>query len=249
MSENRRLLDRMFQLAAPGVDVDHRPPPARLADGVWSLERHLRMTGGPILPSRTTLVRSSAGGLTVISPPPPHDETFAAIDALGKVEALVAPNSFHYLYVNDAKRRYPEAELYLAPGLQDRVATLPPGLDFSMSSPSPELERVSLGPVRGMSEVIIFHRPSRILILSDLAFNLIHIERALDRVFWRAFGVPPEFGPSRTASLMLLKDRSVSKPALRRVLDWPFERILVAHGDVVQTEARARFQRAFASYL
>jgi hypothetical protein len=36
---------------------------------------------------------------------------------------------------------------------------------------------------------------------------------------------------------------------LQRVLTWPFERILVAHGDIVQTDARSRFERAFARYL
>ena len=245
----RQLLDRVFKRAAPGVDAGYRPPPVRLADGVWSLERRLRMPGGPLLPSRTTIVRLGSGGLVVISPPPAHDETFAMIDGLGPVTALIAPNSFHHLYVGDAVRRYGDAMLYLAPGLQERIASLPPGVSLAESPPSPELDRIILRTPHGASEVLLFHRPSRILILSDLAFNMIHVDRSLDRIFWRAFGVPREFGPSRTARLMLLNDSSVVRPVLRRVLEWPFERIQVAHGEVVQTEARARFERAFAAYL
>jgi hypothetical protein len=249
MPQIRRILDEVFKLATPGFDAEYRPPPARLADGLWSLERHLRLPAGPILPSRTTVVRLGSGNLALISPPPPHDETFSTIEALGTVSALIAPNSFHYLYVNDAVRRYPDAALYLAPGLQARIATLPPGIDLRDGLPTPDLEQVSLCPAHGASEAILFHRPSRILILSDVAFNLVHLDRALDRMFWRAFGVPREFGPSRTARLMLLNDHRVVRQALRHVLEWPFERIVVAHGDVVQTDARARFERAFAAYI
>jgi hypothetical protein len=249
MAAPRPLLDRLLVSVAPGVVEGHRPPPVRVADGVWSMERHLRMTGGAVLPTRTTIVRIGSGGLVVISPPPAHEDTFAAIDALGEVEALVAPNSFHYLYLADAARRYSGARVYLAPGLCDRVPSLPPGIDLDAQLPARELEGVTLGPTRGNSEVLLFHRPSRFLILSDVAFNMIHVEGLSARFFWRAFGVPAEFGTARTARLMLLNDRRAAGAALRRVLDWPFERILVAHGEIVQNEARARFERAFARYL
>lgn len=249
MATDRRLLDRLFQLGVPGVVEDFRPPPSRLADSVWSLGRHLRMIGGPILPSRTTIVRLQSGNIAVISPPPPHEETFDAIDALGRVEVLVAPNSFHYLYVCAAMERYPHAALYLAPGLADRVASLPAGIDLSESPLTPDFEQVILDAGRGISEVIFYHSPSRILILGDCAFNLVNLERASDRFFWRLFGVPGEFGPSRTARMMLLSSRERAREALRQVLVWPFERILVAHGDIVQNHARGRFQRAFADYL
>src|SRR5262245_30885748 len=129
MTEMRRFLDGVFKRATPGVAADYRPAPTRVADGVWSLERHLRMPGGPLLPSRTTIVRVSPTSVAMISPPPAHEETFGMIDALGTVAALIAPNTFHYLYINDAVRRYPNATLYLAPGLQERIATLPPGND------------------------------------------------------------------------------------------------------------------------
>ena len=36
---------------------------------------------------------------------------------------------------------------------------------------------------------------------------------------------------------------------LRRALEWPFERIVVAHGEAIESGARARLRRAFAAYL
>jgi hypothetical protein len=241
-------LDRIFQRTRVGVDRDHRPAAVRLAEGLWYIERRLSMPLGVGLPSRTTIVRHE-GAVTVISPPPPHEETFAAIESIGKVEALVAPNSFHYLFVNSAAERYPDAKIYLAPGLQRRIAELPAGADLCEVSPSPDIDRIILGPIGNWSEALLFHRPSRTLILSDTAFNLANVASVYERLFWRAFGVPKGFGPSRTAKFTLLSDRAVAGAALRRALDWPFERILVAHGDVVQTSARARFDRAFKRYL
>jgi hypothetical protein len=249
MRNERRLLDRLFQMGTPRVVDGFRPPPTHLADGVWSLERHLRMPGGPILPARTAIVRHDGDGLMLISPPPPHEETFAAIDALGAVQAVLAPNAFHYLYIAAALQRYPQAELCLAPGLQARVRGLPFGKDITASAIGSGCDYVVLDSGRGISEVVLFHRASRILFLTDCAFNLVHIERVAERLFWRLFGVPPEFGPSRTARMMLLSSREPARTALRSVLRWPFERIHVAHGEVVQTEARARFERAFSRYL
>ena len=249
MASTRRFADGFFKHVAPSVDVGYRPAPVRIADGLWSLDRRLRMPGGPLLPSRTTLVRGGRGGMIVISPPPAHDETFAAIDALGPVEALVAPNSFHHLYVGACHARYPDAAVYLAPGLQERIPALPKGVDLAQHSPAADLETATLGPVRGLSEVFLYHRPSRSLILADVAFHMVDFERAYDRVFWRVSGVPAHFGPSRTARFMLLKDRVAAATALRRALEWPFERVVVAHGTVLDRDARARFERGFAAYL
>jgi hypothetical protein len=56
-----------------------------------------------------------------------------------------------------------------------------------------------LGPVRGVSEVAFFHLSTGVLILTDLAFNITHFPRVVDRIAWRLAGIPHGFGPSRTA--------------------------------------------------
>ena len=44
-------------------------------------------------------------------------------------------------------------------------------------------------------------------------------------------------------------DCDESRRALRKVLDWPFEAIVVAHGEAIEADARAKFTNAFAPYL
>jgi hypothetical protein len=230
------------------------PQPAQLAAGVWALDRQLRFPGGARLPSRTTILRLSSGELVVISPPAlPGPDGAAAIDSIGVVRHVLAPNTFHYAYVAEFMARYPDAALLVAPGLPERVPELPAAEELGPGPPeawSGQLDLAVLGPVRGFSEVIFFHLPSGALILTDLAFNLTRFDRSLDRAAWRVgAGIPRGFGPGRTSRSMLLRDHVEACRCLRRVSQWPIRKIVVAHGDVVEQDAKARFLEAFAAYL
>jgi hypothetical protein len=224
------------------------PPPRELAPGLWSLDRLLRMPGGLRLPVRSTVIRLRSEGLLLVSPPPAEAGGPEQVDALGPVEELLAPNSFHYLGAASWLARHPRAVFRAAPGLHQRVADLPRGGELTGSVPaawSGVVEHAILGPVRGVSEVALFHVPGATLIPTDLAFHRLRHEGLLERAFWRMAGVPAGFGPSRSARLLLLRDRSLAAAFLGRVLEWPFRRVLVAHGDPLEENAAAVFRKAF----
>ena len=245
-------MDRMIQRAAPVPVEGYAPPPERVGEGLWVLERRLRHFGLGLLPSRTTLARTGTGGIAVISPPAGLDDpTAEAITALGPVESIVLPNSFHYLYAHGAVERFPEACLLAAPGLAERVPTLGAEEIDPVRPPSSwagSLELAALGPVQGLSELLFFHLPSKTLVLTDLAFHMQRYPRRWDRFFWRASGIPAGFGPGRTTRNLLLRDRGAAARALGEALSWPFEQIVVAHGDVVRQDAPARLREAFREY-
>lgn len=248
----RSLLDRLFRPVRPRVVRDFAPPPTRVAPDLWSLERRLRMPGGPGLPTRTTILRLGSGGLLVVSPPPVEAGGLEHLDRLGRIEEVLVPNSFHYLNARGFMVRHPTARLLLAPGLQQRVPGLPPGDELTGPPPrswSGAVEHAILGPVRGLSEVALFHRPSATLVLTDLAFHVVSYEGRLDRTFWRLAGIPPGFGPSRTARWFLLRDRNLTAAFLERVLAWSFQCVVVAHGEPLEADAAAVFRRAFAPHL
>jgi hypothetical protein len=247
----RSVWDRLIEPVKPKVVTAFAPPPVEIAPGVWSLERRLRMPGGPLLPSRATVIRLPTGGLLVVSPPPVEAGGLEALDALGTIAEVLVPNSFHYLNAPDFLARYPSATLRVVPGLHERVPSLPRGevLAAAPASWGGAMEHLVLGPVRGIAEAALFHRPSATLILTDLAFNMVHFASAFERFAWRLSGVPAGFGPSRTGRIFLLKDRSVAAPFLARVLEWPFERVLVAHGEPLSDDAKANFHRAFSGHL
>ena len=247
-------LDRVLRRVGPRPVAAFAPQPAQHAPGLWLLDRQLRFPGGVRLPSRTTILLLNSGELVVISPPALiGPEAAAAIDSIGVVRYVVAPNTFHYVYAAEFMARYQPATLLAAPGLLERVPELPPAEDLGRGRPeawSGQLELAVLGPVRGLSAVVFFHLPSQALILTDLAFHLTRFDRLFDRVACRwGAGIPHGFGPGRTSRSLLLRDRAEASRFLSRVSEWPIAQIIVAHGDVVEHGAKVQFLEAFARYL
>jgi len=252
METRRLILERLIKPIRPRVVRSFAPPPAPIARDIWSLERRLLMPGGLGLPTRTTVIRLRSQGLLVVSPPPVEAGGMEHLDSLGQVAEALLPNSFHYLNAREFLARHPRALLRIAPELRLRAPELPSAEELTDEAPESwrgSLEHLILGPVHGLSEIALFHHPSATLILTDLAFHMIRFERRLDRLAWRLAGVPAGFGPSRTSRRLLLCDRRVAAAFLERVLAWPFERVLVAHGEPLELNAGRVFRRAFAAYV
>lgn len=253
MGSRRSLLDRVLKGVVPRPVPDGGVGPREIAPGLWALDRRLRLPAGPRLPCRTTIVRLGSGDLVVVSPPAPvASGEGSAIDALGTVAHVVVPNPFHYLHAGTFRARHPGATLRVAPGVLERVPELRPAEELGRRPPeawSGELDLAILGPVRGISEAALFHRPTGTLILTDLAFHVTRFSSRFDRVTTRLAGIPRGFGPGRTSRLLLLRDRVQARRFLERVSEWPMRRIVVAHGEIVEGDARERFRTAFAPYL
>lgn len=253
MSTRPSLQNRLLKRAIPSPIVGNSRRLEEVCPGIWAFDSHLRHFGAGILPSRTTIIRVSGGSLVVIAPPPRPDSRLATeIDALGPVEYVVVPNSFHYLFALEFLGLYPQASLFVAPLLGERVPELRFATELATRRPETwpeELDYVVLGPVRGVSEVLFFHELSGTLILTDLAFNMTRYPRPIDRLIWRLSGLPGRFGPGRTSRTLLLTDRDVAARTLTQVSEWPITRIVMAHGDAIEQDAASHFQRAFSEYL
>lgn len=246
-----KLLDRVLKTVLP-VAIAGDTAPRALADGLWVAVRELRMRPGLRLPTHMTLLRRRDGGLLVHAPVHLDSSLLSAVRSLGDVAALIAPNTFHYSFVAEWVREFPRARLFAAPGLAERVPTLPPSTPLTDMPPADwagELEQIVFGPVGPFSEVAFLQRATGTLLLSDLAFHLVRFDGSLQKLGWRLMGVPPSFGPSRSARLTLLRDRQAARPYLQRIAAWEFQRIIVAHGEVVESDGNALFRRAFADYL
>ena len=94
--------------------------PKPFGDNIWIVDGpEIRMDYGPAsipFPTRMTLVRVGDGRLWVHSPVAPDAALFDAVDGLGEVAWLVAPNSLHYWFVADWQQRYPQAKTAAVPG-------------------------------------------------------------------------------------------------------------------------------------
>jgi len=251
VAHKRGFLDRALVNARPVVVRDFTPPMSPVAEGLWVVQRKIRLPGNIGIPTAMTVIRLSSNALLLHAPFRLDPVMRSELAALGKVAHLVAPGSFHYLYLAEHLAAFPDAEVHLAPGLRQRRPDVPAGTVLGDRPPAAweqDLDQAVLGPSRGVSEVAFLHRATRTLILTDLAFNMQSATNAMERLYWRMSGVWHRIGPTLLVRRVLLYDRAVARAFVTRILEWDFDRIVMAHGDVVERDGHAAFATAFARY-
>lgn len=219
------------------------------SEGLWTVDFPFSMSGIQ-LGTRSTLVRTEQG-LVVISPGPFDSSLKREIDEIGAVVALVAPNKMHHLFMESAQRLWPEAQVWLAPGLEKKRPELAYHEILSgENSPFPqnEVEHVLVEGMPKLNETVFFHSASGTLILTDLAFNFCHCGHWLTRLFLKFNGALGTFGPTRVMKGYFLEDRELFGKAVSRLLEWPIERVILAHGEVLVEDAREAVSLAFKGF-
>lgn len=220
---------------------------------IWLREYAVRL-GGARFNSRMAIVRLR-GDRIVLHSPCAFDEALAAeVSALGSVAAIVAPGNFHSLHVGSCQRAFPGAATWICPGTEQRAKNL--RFDHVLGDEAPalwadELGQVVLRGTRLMREVAFFHRASRTLLLVDLVENFTSATQgtnALLRILFRAVGMwnvakpAPEYRFGRS-------DKALVRASLERILAWDFERVILAHGDLIDRDAKEIVTRAWSSLL
>jgi hypothetical protein len=220
----------------------------RLDRDLWAIDQPLRV-GGLELGARTCVVRLADGGVIVHAPGPLTAGLAREIEALGPVRALVAPNLLHHMFLADSARAFPQARVFGAPGLREKLGSM--RIDEVLGEKAPplwagELDQIFVQGVPGMGEVVFLHRASRTLLCLDLCFNVRRASSLFTRVFMRANGAWNRFGPSRAFRYVMMKDARAVRASLDRLLAWDFERVTVAHGDVLEGGGRSALRESFA---
>lgn len=224
----------------------------RLADGVHALESHLRVAPGFHLPVRSTLLGLTGGALLVISPLRMDDALAAQVEALGRVTHIVAPNKFHHLFVGEAAARWPQAQVHLAPGLPAKLVKLgrqvPPHHPLPESMPS-EVQAIPIGGMPALDETLFFHAPSRTLVVTDLVFNVLGpTEGLLTGLILRLVGAHQKLAQGIELRFMM-RHRDSTRESLERVMALDFTRVVMAHGEVVEVDAKDRLRHALRYML
>ena len=221
-------------------------PLTKLTDELWAAESEMRM---PLmrLPLRMTVVRID-GALWVHSPIAVDDALAAEIDALGRVAWLVGPSSLHHLNLRPWHERWPDAELWAPPGLVAKRRNLAFAGTLPESSPPAwrgHIEAIELEGVPKIDEVVFFHVPTGSLVCTDLVFNIQHPQG------WGAWPVLAMMGTYKRFAMsnfwkLLAKDRPRLAASVERVLAWDIQRVVVAHGEIVEGDAHRRLAEALA---
>src|SRR5690606_34734699 len=88
-----------------------------------------------------------------------------------------------------------------------------------------------------LSEVVILHRPSASLVVTDLVFN-IQTANWASRLLLKS--VSRSFGQVEQCRLIrkYTNDRAAAGRSIERLLALPFTRVVPAHGEVIEVEAK-----------
>jgi hypothetical protein len=198
-----------------------------------------------------TVVRLPDFKLLLHSPIAAAADLVRKVKALGPVAYLVAPNRFHHLFVGEWQRACPDASIYVAPGLDTKRADLTIA-GVLADEPEPgwkdAVDQVLVGGFPFANEVVFFHRPSATLIATDLAFNVGSSSPPLTRLVFRLAGAYGRLSPTLLERL-LVRDRRAFRQSLERVLEWPFEGVVVAHGNVCERGGREELVRGYSWVL
>ena len=207
----------------------------RLADGVHTVEVAQGFYGLEI-GARMTVLETDRGVLV-------HAPVGVPPASVGAPRWVLAPNLFHHLHV----RPWLEAgcEGWAAPGLAEKRPDLAfHGVVTPDAQPfGPDVLAVPLQCFPFSNEVVLLHRPSRTLVVTDLVFNLAPSAPWASRAaFWCLCGYP---GCRTTVIERVGMKREVAKREISALLALDFDRLILAHGEVVETGGRAALAAAF----
>jgi hypothetical protein len=220
---------------------------------LWVAQQPLKFWGLEV-GTRMTVIKLSDDSIVLISPINIDAQIRDRLDTLGTVRYIIAPNLFHYLYLARCQKIYPQAQAIAPPGLTDKQpdlkldkVLLQDKIDFNSELEFVWFEgcRVFIPPqVKTINEIVFYHPASKTLVITDSAFN-----------FDRSFPLITQLAAKVLGSYQVLKPylldkiASQDKQKLRRSIDkilaWDFQRVIVAHGSIVEYNAKEQLSAGY----
>jgi hypothetical protein len=208
------------------------------AGGVW-LREHPVSFIGLHLTTTMAVLRLADGGLLVHSPVALTPEARAAVEALGRVAHLYAPNVHHVRWLGDWAAAYPQARVHAPRELRRKRPDL--RVDRVHGDPEPAFQGViDELPVEGcrLHETALLYRPAQTLLVADLVHNVGRPAHGWTATYARMMGFYDQVALSRAIRWTAFNDRTAARRSLDALLAHPFDRLVVGHGAPLEAGAR-----------
>lgn len=209
----------------------------------------IRAAAGFHYPTRMAVARLSDGGLWLWSPVRLTPALLEALEQLGPVRHIVAPNRLHHMALSEWVHFCPGVRLHAAPGLRAKRGDLHFSSDLG-DTPNPDwagqIDQV-IFPNAIADEVVFFHRDSGTVLFTDLLQQMPkgwyrgwrRLVAWLDLMTGAEPQVPRKFR-------MATRDKAAARAALETIRGWQPKQVVMAHGTPVTGDADAFLTRAFA---
>lgn len=188
-----------------------------------------------------------SGSLLLHSPVTLTPERRAAVESLGRVAHIYAPNLFHHLRVGEWCAAFPEARVHGPPGLSkkrpdlriDRVHDSGPEPGFSGV-----VEELCVRGFR-LNESVLVYRPARSLVVADLVHNVGKPEHGWTKFYTKTMGFYDRISLSRMLRWTAFSDREAARRSLDELLGHDFDRLIVGHGEPLHAGGKDSLAAAY----
>lgn len=214
-----------------------------VAEGVWTASAPVRIVGMPL--STTMTVLQLNDGLLVHSPVPLTNELRSAVEQLGTVKHLYAPNTMHHLWIGQWSAAFPAARLHAPPALARKRRDLK--IDRVHGDGAEVDNFLEELPVCGfrLEESTLFHRPSQTLVVTDLVHQIGHPAHRWTKIYASTMGFYDRVAISAAIRFTAFSDAKAARESLDKILQQPTQRIIVGHGTPIASEPSAQLEAAF----
>jgi Domain of unknown function (DUF4336) len=208
---------------------------------------------GMPFPTRMTVAVLADGSLWIESPVSVSYETLTRLTDLGPVRYLVSNTPRHVWRLDSWRALFPDAEFWAARATPATLnhSKLPLAGNLGERLPvaawADDLDQVAIKGSRLIEEVCFLHRPSRTLIVGDLIqVHELHPGQVFANALKRAGGVAAPGGGTSLDIRASFWDRKALRASARRLLDWEFDNLVLAHGPCLSKGAKPFVESALA---
>ena len=216
----------------------------KLDENIWTHEDAMSLMGTH-LPLRMTIIKLSDDTLWVHSPTQLSAQMKNEVDALGTVSCIVGASNGHNNWLKQWQQAYPQATLYVSAGIPKKLGLA----DYQLLDESSEniwqdnLVHEYMDGVPFFNESVFLHTSSKSLIVTDFIQNYDDkkpsgLKQILANKLFRLIGFKGTCIAPPLKMGFMIKDKAKFSACIARIQALDFDRIIVAHGDIIDSNAK-----------
>jgi hypothetical protein len=199
------------------------------------------------LTATMAVLRLSDGNLLLYSPVALTQARQSAIEALGPVAHLYAPNLFHHRWIGEWAAAFPSARLHAPVGLAKKRGDLRIDRIHNAAREPAFAGVLEELPIDGfpLEESVVVYRPARTLVVADLVHSVGRPQHRWTNFYSRTMGFYDRVALSRMIRWTAFSDRGAARRSLDELLALPFDRLIVGHGTPLGAGGREAIAAAY----
>jgi len=223
----------------------------KFADDLWVMEGPNVRDMGFMFTTRMAIAKLSDGSVWVNSPVSVAFDMLKRITELGPVRYLLAATPRHVWRLTAWHTLFPDAQLWVprATPFTIKKGTLPFASILGDQPPQAwknDFDQLAFKGNPLIEEVLFFHRPSRTVILDELIqIHPIVEGKPFRNALFKLEGVVSPHGGVPLDIRLSFIHRGLARQSLEKLLSWDFDKLIIAHGVCIETNAKVFVERAF----